>query len=140
MGTARPASAVRVDRESAVQASGRASVRRRRLPAQQVVWLVIALALYRHQSSSEVVDELDLALPVADASFVSKSAITQARQRVGAAPLAAVSRISQKLNRAGSGPLSLQGISLFAMDGTTLRTADSAANRRHFGAPPLMAA
>ncbi|MBN3759202.1 DDE transposase, partial [Paraburkholderia sp. Tr-20389] len=44
--------------EYAVQASGSASVRRRRLPAQQVVWLVIALALYRHQSISEVVDEL----------------------------------------------------------------------------------
>ncbi|MBB5463049.1 hypothetical protein HDG33_006726 [Paraburkholderia sp. Cpub6] len=65
--------------ESAVQASSSASVRRRRLPAQQVRWLVIALALYRHQSISEVVDELDLALPVADASFVSRSAITQAR-------------------------------------------------------------
>jgi hypothetical protein len=62
--------------ESAVQASGSASVRRRRLPAQQVIWLVIALARYRHQSISEVVDELDPALPVADASFVSRSAIT----------------------------------------------------------------
>ncbi|WP_196319649.1 transposase domain-containing protein, partial [Burkholderia cepacia] len=35
--------------EQAVQASGSASIRRRRLPAEQVVWLVIALALYRHQ-------------------------------------------------------------------------------------------
>ncbi|AJX34068.1 hypothetical protein BG90_4638 [Burkholderia oklahomensis C6786] len=74
--------------EHAVQASGSASVRRRRLPAQQVVWLVIALALYRHQSISEVVDELDLALPAPDTSFVSKSAIAQAKQRTGASPLA----------------------------------------------------
>jgi hypothetical protein len=74
--------------EQAVRASGSASIRRRRLPAQQVVWLVIALALYRHQSISEVVDGLELALPAPDAPFVSKSAIAQARQRTGAAPLA----------------------------------------------------
>lgn len=33
--------------EDAVQASGAASIRRRRLPAQQVLWLLIALAPYR---------------------------------------------------------------------------------------------
>ncbi len=32
--------------EQALTATGTASVRRRRLPAEQVVWLVIALALY----------------------------------------------------------------------------------------------
>jgi hypothetical protein len=34
--------------EQALKATGAASIRRRRLPAEQVVWLVIALALYRH--------------------------------------------------------------------------------------------
>jgi hypothetical protein len=49
--------------ERAVQATGTASIRRRRLPAEQVVWLVIALAMYRHWSISEVLDNLDLAPP-----------------------------------------------------------------------------
>ncbi|WP_175425684.1 IS4 family transposase [Trinickia violacea] len=121
--------------EQAVQASGSASLRRRRLPAQQVVWLVIALALYRHQSISEVVDGLELALPAPDASFVSKSAITQARQRTGAAPLAWLFHESARNWVAQDQAQYLfKGFSLFAMDGTTLRTADSAANRRHFGA------
>jgi Insertion element 4 transposase N-terminal len=40
------------------------------LPAEQAVWLVVALALYRYQSISEVVDDLDLALPDARAPFV----------------------------------------------------------------------
>ncbi|MGF6539312.1 hypothetical protein OKW32_002598 [Paraburkholderia youngii] len=121
--------------EYAVQASGSASVRRRRLPAQQVVWLVIALALYRHQPISEVVDELDLALPAADASFVSRSPITRARQRIGAAPLAWLFHESAR-NWSGQDRARylFKGFPLFAMDGTTLRTADSAANRRHFGA------
>ena len=47
--------------ERAVEATGTASIRRRRLPAEQVVWLVIALAMYRHWSISEVLDGLDLA-------------------------------------------------------------------------------
>ena len=88
-----------------------ASIRRRRLPAQQVVWLVIALALYRHQSSSEMVDELDLALPARDASFVSKSVVTQARQRTGAAPLAWLFRKSAcNWGRLGSGAVPVQGV------------------------------
>jgi hypothetical protein len=49
--------------EEALAATGTASIRRRRLPAGQVVWLVIALALYRHQSMPEVLATLDLALP-----------------------------------------------------------------------------
>ncbi|MEM5406468.1 transposase domain-containing protein, partial [Paraburkholderia unamae] len=65
-----------------------ASIRRRRLPAEQVVWLVIALAMYRHWSISEVLDSLDLALPNEAAPFVSKSAVVQARQRIGEAPMA----------------------------------------------------
>lgn len=70
--------------EEALAATGTASIRRRRLPAEQVVWLVIALALYRHQSMPEVLAALDLALPSATELPVSKSAVTQARQRLGA--------------------------------------------------------
>jgi hypothetical protein len=44
--------------ERAVAYTGKASIRHRRLPAEQVVWLVVGLALYRHQSISEVVDDL----------------------------------------------------------------------------------
>ena len=74
--------------EAALGATGTASIRRRRLPAEQVVWLVIALALYRHQSMPEVLATLDLALPSAGSTAVSKSAVTQARQRLGSEPLA----------------------------------------------------
>jgi Insertion element 4 transposase N-terminal len=73
--------------DDAIRSTDKASIRRRRLPAEKVVFLVIALALYRQHSASEVVDELDIALPKMDGAFVSKSAITQARQRVGPAPV-----------------------------------------------------
>ena len=47
----------------ALAATGAASVRKRKLPAEQVIWLVIALAMYRHQSMAQVVADLDLVLP-----------------------------------------------------------------------------
>jgi hypothetical protein len=121
--------------EAALAASGKASIRQRRLPAQQVVWLVIALALYRHKSVKEIVDTLDLALPELADRCITSSATTQARQRVGAEPLrwlfenSAQQWIAQDRDR-----FLFHGLNLLAMDGTTLRLADSAANRDHFGA------
>lgn len=43
--------------EQALQATGKASIRRRRLPAEHVVWLVIGLALFRNQPIWHVHDE-----------------------------------------------------------------------------------
>lgn len=121
--------------EQAVRATGTASLRRRRLPAEQVIWLVIALALYRHQSISEIVDDLDLALPSTAAPFVSKSAVAQARQRTGYAPLAWLFHESADAwSRQDAPSYAFKGLNLLAMDGTILRTTDSPANREHFGA------
>lgn len=121
--------------ERAVALTGKASIRKRRLPAEQVVWLVIALALYRHQSISEVTDDLDLALPDAEAPFVSKSAIAQARQRVGPSPLKALFELSAHAWCAQDRKHYLfKGLSLFALDGTTLKIADTPELRDDFGA------
>jgi hypothetical protein len=120
--------------EQAVAYTGKASIRQRRLPAEQVVWLLVALALYRHQSISEVLDDLDLALPDAQTPFVSKSAIAQARQRLGAAPLRALFEISARAwSEQDRKQYLFKGLSLFAMDGTTLKTADTPEHREHFG-------
>lgn len=121
--------------EAALAANDKASIRQRRLPAQQVVWLVIALALYRHKSVKDIVDSLDLAMPGLSNRCITSSATTQARQRIGAEPIkwlfenAAAQWISQDQDQ-----FLFHGLSLLAMDGTTLRLADSAANRDYFGA------
>ena len=121
--------------EQAVAYTGKASIRQRRLPAEQVVWLAVALALYRHQSISEVVDDLDLALPDAQAPFVSKSAVAQARQRLGAEPLRVLFEISARAwSEQDRKQYLFKGLSLFAMDGTTIKTADTPEHREHFGA------
>ena len=120
--------------DNAIRSTDKASLRRRRLPAEKVVFLVIALALYRQYSASEVVDELDIALPKMDGAFVSKSAITQARQRVGPAPVEWLFKESAKnWIKESADQAKFKGFSLFAIDGTTFRTPDSRCNRDHFG-------
>lgn len=121
--------------EAALIANDKASIRQRRLPAQQVVWLVISLALYRQKSVKEIVDSLDLAMPELAERCITSSATTQARQRLGADPLRWLFESSAKQWIAQDQQQFLfHGLNLLAMDGTTLRLADSAANRDHFGA------
>jgi hypothetical protein len=121
--------------EQAIERTDATSIRHRRLPAEQVVWLMIALALYRHKSISEVLDDLGLALPDTQTPFVSKSAASQARQRVGAEPLKWLfDHSARHWSTQDRRAYIFKGLQLFAMDGTTLRTHDNAELRTHFGA------
>lgn len=121
--------------EAALASCGKASLRKRRLPAEQVVWLVIAMALYRRLPVKEIVDSLDLAMSDVNEPCITSSATTQARQRLGAQPLRwlfeATARrwIEQDDQR-----FLFNGLHVLAMDGTTLRLAESEANRTYFGA------
>jgi hypothetical protein len=78
----------------ALQATGTATVRRRKLPAEYVVWIVVGMGLLRDRSIREVVRHLDLVLPDAktpqDRGTATGSAVVQARNRLGAEPLAAL--------------------------------------------------
>ncbi|WP_211322416.1 transposase domain-containing protein, partial [Paracidovorax anthurii] len=46
----------------ALAASGKASIRRRKLPAEHAIWLVIGLSLYRQLPMWQVVQQLSLSL------------------------------------------------------------------------------
>jgi hypothetical protein len=74
--------------ERALRATGTTTIRRRRLPAEQVVWPVIGMGLFRGESIERVVDLLDIPLPDRDDTAVAKSAVSQARQRLPEEPLA----------------------------------------------------
>lgn len=120
--------------EDALTWSGTTSIRRRRLPAEQVVWLVIGMALFRREPIERVVDLLHLSEPDAYDTSVARSAIAQARQRLSHEPL----RYLFETTAAAWGLPSAEGrkwrgLSLFGMDGTTLRVADSPENRAEFG-------
>jgi hypothetical protein len=120
--------------EDALTWSKTTSIRRRRLPAEQVVWLVVGMALFRREPIERVLDLLQLAEPDARETSVAKSAIAQARQRLGVEPL----RYLFETTAAGWAAPSAEaqrwrGLSLYGMDGTTLRVADSPENRAEFG-------
>ncbi|WP_238947591.1 IS4 family transposase, partial [Vandammella animalimorsus] len=116
-------------------ATGCASVRKRKLPAERVVWLVIALAMYRHQSMAQVVADLDLALSDEINPDIAKSALTQARQRLGQEPLSQLFGMSAAVwDQRHQQGRSWRGLARYAVDGSTLKAADTQDNREHFGA------
>lgn len=116
----------------ALAETGTATVRRRRLLAQQVVWLVIGIALLRDLSIVEVVDRLELALP--GKRRVAPSAVAQARQRLGSAPLEWLFVTTAEVwGHASAREYAWRGLAIYGVDGTSLRVADSDENRAHFG-------
>ena len=112
---------------------GRASQRRRRLPAESVVWLVVAMALFAADSIPKVWRRLH---PTRDEPEPDDSAFTQARRRLGVAPL-------RRLFLETAGPMathqtvgaSYRGWRLMGLDGTTLDLPDTPENDRTFGRP-----
>src|SRR5687768_4348436 len=122
--------------EQALAATGTATLRRRRLPAEQVIWLVLGMALHRNRSIVEIVHTLDLALPDAHGRPVAASAVPKARARVGPEPLAWLfARCAEAWTGRAPAP-GWRGLALYSVDGTTLRVPDSPENRAHFGGHP----
>lgn len=126
--------------EQALQATGSASVRRRKLPAEYVVWLVIAMGLLRDRSIAEVVRHLDLVLPGVDPPrarpSVTGGAIVQARDRLGEQPLEMLfATTADAWGHTSADHHRWRGLAVYGVDGSTLRVADSEENDLAFGRP-----
>jgi Insertion element 4 transposase N-terminal/Transposase DDE domain len=126
---------------AALAATGRASQRQRDLPAQVVVYYVIALALYMQSSYREVLRcllegvqwLLDPSMPV---KVAGKSGISQARTRLGWEPMR---QLYDEVVRPIAGQATRGAWygkwRLVSLDGSTLEVADEAANAEAFGRP-----
>jgi hypothetical protein len=121
--------------EEALLATGTATLRRRRLPAEQTVWLLLGMAVLRDLPITAVAQRLDVALPAADGSrTVASSALTQARVRLGSEPMEWLFlRGAEEWAHRSANSDRWRGFALYGVDGSTLRVADSAENREHFG-------
>jgi hypothetical protein len=120
--------------DSALAATGTATVRRRRLPAEQVIWLVLGMAIYRQRPIDGLVAHLDLSLPGTGSASMAKSAIAQARARVSDEPLKWLfERCSEKWAHESARRHAWRGLALYGVDGTTARVPDSKEDRAHFG-------
>ena len=121
--------------------TGREQQRNRLLPSRLVVYYVLAMALFSSAGYEEVMRSLVEGLAWESGwrqrwGIPSKSAIFQARARLGETPLA-------ELFRRGCVPLATpempgafwRGLRLVSIDGTSLDVADTPANERSFGRP-----
>ena len=118
----------------ALMMSGVATLRKRRLPAEQVVWLVIGMALYRDRSIDRVVASLDLALP-GESDLPARSGIAQARARLGAEPLQYLFEITaQHWGHESARRHAWRGLALYGYDGSTVAVPDTPENREALGA------
>jgi hypothetical protein len=119
----------------------RSSARQRDLPAHVVVYYVIALALYMRSSYREVLRCLlegvqGLMDPSARVKVVGKSGISQARSRLGWAPMKALydSVVTPVALPETRGAWYRQW-RLVSLDGSTLDVADTEENEKEFGRP-----
>jgi hypothetical protein len=120
--------------DEALDATGTATVRRRRLPAEQVVWLVLGMGIYRNKPITEIVAELDLALPGRRGPRAASSSVTQARDRLGGEPIRWLfERCAEAWAHTSARRHAWRGLAIYGVDGTTLRLPDSDSNREHFG-------
>lgn len=120
--------------DRALEATGTATLRKRRLPAEQVLWLVLGMGLMRDKPIDELVSKLDLVLPDRDGKPLAKSSIVAARKRLGAEPVKWLfERCSEQWAHASARTHEWRGLAVYGVDGTTLRVPDSDQNREHFG-------
>ena len=125
---------------AALAESERNSRRRRALPAEAMVYYVIAQALFRSASAREVLrclaDGLRWARSGAGVQVASKAAISRARSRLGTRPFELLRDGSvQVLAEAATRGAWYRGLRLVAYDGTTLDVPDEQRNREEFGLP-----
>ena len=120
---------------------GRTEQRNRSLPARTMAYFALGLGLHSEGSYLDVLglmtDGLAWAEPsVEPVKLPSKSAIFQARERLGAEPVKALfDRVARPLATVDTPGSWLAGRRLVAIDGTTLDVADTVDNDEFFGRP-----
>jgi hypothetical protein len=127
--------------DEVIAETGRKEQRHRSLPARVMAYFAVGMALHAEGSYEDVLglmtDGLGWASPGAEpVKLPSKSAIFQARDRLGAEPVKALfGRVAAPLAVEATPGSFLAGRRLVAIDGTTLDVADTAVNDEHFGRP-----
>jgi len=120
--------------DEALQQTGTVSLRRRRLPAERMVWLVIGLALFRNEPIWHIVQQLDLADGPTSSAPVP-SAVVAGRERLGEAPMAWL--FDRLASCWGSTAIPEQGLfhglRSYAVDGVVWSLPDTPANGEKFG-------
>jgi transposase IS4-like protein/DDE family transposase len=120
--------------DEALEVTGTATIRKRRLPAEQVIWLVLGMGIMRDEPITEICAVMELALPGQRGVRAAPSSVAQARERLGDDPVRWLfNRTATEWAHASARRHAWRGLALYGADGTTLRVPDSSENRAHFG-------
>jgi len=125
--------------EEVINRTGCREKRSRRLPAHVMIRYVVAMGLFANESYEEVMRRLVGSLKRMgswsdDWQVPTKSAITQARQRLGVAPLKELfARAAVPVATSGTKGAWLARRRLMAIDGSSFDVADTAENVAYFG-------
>jgi hypothetical protein len=126
--------------DEVIAEAGRTEQRHRSLPARVMAYFAIGMALHSEGSYEDVLalltDGLGWVTGAEPVKLPSKSAIFQARERLGPEPVRALfERVAAPLATPGAPGAWLAGRRLVAVDGTCLDVADTPANDAWFGRP-----
>jgi hypothetical protein len=127
--------------DEVIAQTGRTEQRNRSLPARVMAYFAISMALYADGSYEDVLAQLTDGLSWSSSwsesfSPPSKSAIFQARARLGAAPVRELfDRVAVPLATADTKAAFLSGRRLVAIDASCLDVADTEENSSFFGRP-----
>lgn len=132
--------------DEVIAGCGRTEQRHRSLPASVMAYFAIGLALHADGSYDEVMALMTEGLAWAESEgeaeppkLPSRSAIFQARVRLGAEPLKALfERVAVPLATESTPGAWLAGRRLVSIDGTTFDVADTDVNNAFFGRPGVM--
>jgi hypothetical protein len=125
--------------DEALRATDTLSHRRRLLPADLTVWLVVLMGLFRRTSYENLLEKLHGTWWTRDRWSPEKPpctrAVTKARDRIGSAPMERVFGRSATEWVSQTEGLVVHGLRVKATDGSTMKTPDTKKNSRRFGRP-----
>jgi len=126
--------------EEALQSTGAVSVRRRKLPADVVVWLVIGACLFAGQAFDQVIRHLGLTPRTSRHNLQappSSGAVAEARKRLGDRAMKSVFEVTAR-HWSSAQPVEqvgFCGLRVLCVDGFSVRTPDTGSNFAEFGKP-----
>ncbi|AOT07969.1 IS4 family transposase [Pseudoalteromonas luteoviolacea] len=117
--------------QACLESNSVATLRKRKLPMDAMIWAVIGMSLFRTESVRQLINKLDIVLPQ-DVDYVARSAVTQARKKLGSNVVQDVFyRTAQTWHERAEHP-HWNGLNIYGVDGVVWRTPDSAANSATF--------
>lgn len=117
--------------QSCLASNGVATLRKRKLPMDAMIWAVIGMSLFRTESVRQLINKLDIVLPQ-EVDYVARSAITQARKKLGRDVVRDVFHHCAQTWHERSAHPHWCGLNLYGVDGVVWRTPDTVENSASF--------